>query len=73
MRKKLYQFYQNLIDDIKDEDIREKMLDRLEEIDDEIFELDYDVRARIEIQEEYEECETQEEQEKEFLYANRMC
>lgn len=55
MRKKLYQFYENLIDDIKDEDIRDELMDRLEGIDDEIFELDYDIRASIEAQEEYEE------------------
>lgn len=51
MRKKLYQFYENLIDDIKDENIREKMLDKLELIDDLIRELDYNIEDELEKQE----------------------
>lgn len=48
------------------------MLDRLEAIDDEIFELDYDIRTRIEEQERT-ELPTAYEQDVEFMYANRMC
>lgn len=51
MRKKLYQFYENLIDDIKDENIREKMLDKLELIDDLIRELAYNIEDELEKQE----------------------
>ena len=43
MRERFKKFYENLIDDISDEKIRDKMLERLEAIDDEIFELDYDI------------------------------
>ncbi len=72
MRSKLKKYYENLIDDIEDEEVREEMLDRLEAIDDEIFELDYDIRARIENQE-CRELPTAYEQDVEFMYANRMC
>ncbi len=70
MREKFKKYYENLIDDINDEVIREVMLDRLEAIDDEIFVLDYDIRIRIENQ----ECrEIPTTYEQEFMYANRMC
>lgn len=72
MREKLKKYYENLIEDIEDEEIREVMLDRLEAIDDEIFELDYDIRTRIEEQERT-ELPTAYEQDVEFMYANRMC
>lgn len=50
MRHKLKDYFTNLIDDVKDEDVRNKLLDRLEAIDDEIFELDYDIRYEVEKQ-----------------------
>lgn len=51
MRNKLKKYYENLIDDIEDEEKREQFLDKLEEIDDELFELDYDIKKEIENQE----------------------
>ena len=51
MRNKLKKYYENLIDDIEDEKKREQLLDKLEEIDDELFELDYDIKNEIENQE----------------------
>ena len=47
MRNKLKKYYENLIDDIEDEEKREQFLDKLEEIDDELFELDYDIKEEI--------------------------
>lgn len=72
MREELKKYYENLIDDLENEEVREVMLDRLEEIDDEIFELDYDIRVRIENQE-CTEQQTAYEQDVEFMYENRMC
>ena len=51
MRDKFKKYYENLIDDIADEEKREQLLDKLEEIDDMIFELDYEVKEEIENQE----------------------
>lgn len=51
MRNKLKKYYENLIDDIEDEEKKEQFLDKLEEIDDELFELDYDIKKEIENQE----------------------
>ena len=51
MRNKLKKYYENLIDDIEDEEKKEQFLDKLEEIDDELFELDYDIKDEIENQE----------------------
>ena len=47
MRQKIKDYYTNLIDDIEDEETRNQLLDRLEAIDDEIFELDYDIRYEM--------------------------
>lgn len=47
MRNKLKKYYENLIDDIEDEEKKEQFLDKLEEIDDELFELDYDIKEEI--------------------------
>lgn len=68
MRKKLYQFYENSIDDIRDENIREKMLDKLELIDDLIRELDYNIEDELEKQE-YIEDKTEDNYE---LYLRRV-
>lgn len=51
MRDKFKKYYENLIDDIADEDKREQLLDKLEELDDMIFELDYEIKEEIENQE----------------------
>lgn len=51
MRNKLKKYYENLIDDIEDGEKKEQFLDKLEEIDDMIFELDYDIKEEIENQE----------------------
>ena len=70
MREKFKKFYENLIDDISDEEVRDKMLERLEAIDDEIFELDYDIEKEIENQEiEYYDSFALED---EFNYQSRM-
>lgn len=68
MRKKLYQFYENLIDDIKDENIREKMLDKLELIDDLIRGLDYNIEDELEKQ----ECIEDETEDNYELYLRRV-
>ena len=51
MRDKFKKYYENLIDDIEDEEKREQLLDKLEELDDMIFELDYEIKEEIENQE----------------------
>ena len=51
MRDKFKKYYENLIDDIADEEKREQLLDKLEELDDMIFELDYEIKEEIENQE----------------------
>lgn len=50
MRKKIKNYYENLIDDIKDEQKKEMLLDKLEEIDEELLELDCDINEEIESQ-----------------------
>lgn len=50
MRKKIKNYYENLIDDIKDEQKKEMLLDKLEEIDEELLELDCDISEEIESQ-----------------------
>lgn len=72
MRKEIRKFYENLIDDVEDETIKDEMLDRFEAIDDELYSLEHDIELEIEKQE-YEELPSSYELEQEFMYQNRMC
>lgn len=71
MVDKFKDLYANLINDVSDEDTREKFLDRLERICDDIAELDSDIEKELENQ--Y-VCEAQSyyDLENEFNYSNRM-
>ena len=50
-REKIKKYYENKIDDIADENKREELLDKLEEIDDLLFSLDFDIDEELENQE----------------------
>ena len=50
-RQEIIKFYENKIDDIVDENKREELLDKLEEIDDLLFSLDFDIDEELEHQE----------------------
>ena len=54
-KEKVYKYYQNQIDNINDEEKRDKLLDMLEDIDTMLFELETDIDEEIEEQEEREE------------------
>ena len=50
-RVQIIRFYQNIIDDIEDEKLREKLTDELTEIDEQLFSLDCDIEKAIDEQE----------------------
>ena len=50
-RNTIKQYYENLIDDIEDEETREKLLDDLEEIDDLLLLLESSIENELENQE----------------------
>ena len=50
-RHEIRQYYENLIDDIENEDVREKLLDDLEEIDDLLLLLESNIEKELENQE----------------------
>ena len=50
-KNEIYKFYESKIDDIQDEEKREKMLEKLEEIDTLLFELDSYIDEELEKQE----------------------
>ena len=62
-RLEMKKYYENKIDDIQDEHTREKFLDKLEEIDDMLFELDTKIDEEVENQEDYIEDEIQDDYE----------
>lgn len=69
-RSEIIRFYENKIDDIKDEEKREGLLDKLEELEDMMLELDTDIEEEIDKQEtkyinDYDLAN-------EFNYMNRM-
>ena len=50
-RQQIVKYYENKIDDVADEQVREKLLDKLDEIDTLLLELDGDIDEEIENQE----------------------
>lgn len=50
-RYEIRQYYENLIDDIENEDVRENLLDNLEEIDDLLLLLESNIEKELENQE----------------------
>ena len=50
-KNEVYKHYENMIDDIKDEEVKGKLLDMLEDIDTMLFELEADIDEEIEKQE----------------------
>lgn len=58
-RKTIVEFYTNLIDDIKDQEVKEKLLNDLEEIDDMMYLLEDEVDKQLDYEED--RCTSQEE------------
>ena len=52
-RRTIKEFYENLIDDLENEEIREKLLDDLEEIDDLLLLLEQNIEDELENQESF--------------------
>ena len=50
MKEKFKSYYENLIDDIKDKSVKDKLLDKLEDLDDEVFMLDCEISEELENQ-----------------------
>ena len=50
-RKEIKNFYENLIDDIEDDTIKDKLLDDLEEIDDLLLLLESNIESELDNQE----------------------
>ena len=72
MRKKFYEFYNDLINDVANEEKREEFLQRLDDIDDEILNLDKAIEEEIGNQEDMIEMEDEFVLADEFNYFNRM-
>lgn len=49
-RQEIKRFYENKIDDIQDEETKNRLLDKLEEVDDIILELDTEIEEELENQ-----------------------
>lgn len=68
-RKTIKSYYESLIDDAGNP---EDLLNRLEEIDDMLFELEHDIEQKIEEKDTW--CTVPSVQmDREFMYANRIC
>ena len=68
-RRSIKDYYESLIDDAGNP---EELLNRLEEIDDMLFELEHDIEQKIEAKDTW--CTVPSLQmDREFMYANRMC
>ena len=52
-RNDIYHFYTNKIDDVADEDVREKLFDKLEELDEILLSLDCTIDEELEYQEDH--------------------
>ena len=50
-RVEILRYYDNMIDDVKDEELRDKLIDQLTEIDEKLFTLDCDIEKAIDEQE----------------------
>jgi hypothetical protein len=50
-RVEIIKYYDNMIDDIADEELREKLTDELTEIDEQLFSLDCEIEKAIDEQE----------------------
>lgn len=68
-RKTIKSYYESLIDDAGNP---EELLNRLEEIDNMLFELEYDIEQKIESNNTWYAISS-EQVDSEFMYANRMC
>lgn len=71
-KDKVCEFYKNKIDDVKDEEVKEKLLERLEAIEDDLFLLEMDIDEEVENQEDVFEFQEDGVLADEFNYANRM-
>lgn len=74
-RHEIYKFYDNKIDDIKDDSIYEKLMKKLDEAYDLLFDIDVEVEAELERQENEEPQDFfyDEEEEKEKYYSYKGC
>lgn len=68
-RRTIKEYYESLIDDAGNP---EELLDRLEEIDDMILELECDIYKKIEEKDVWDTLSSYE-ADNEFMYANRAC
>ena len=68
-RKAIKDYYESLIDDAGNP---EELLNRLEEIDNMLFELEYDIEQKIEANNTWYAISS-EQMDREFMYANRIC
>ena len=69
-RQEIIKFYENKIDDIADEKTREQLFDKLEQLNDIMFDLDTDIENELENQ--YTDYDDEFGQDDEFMYSCRM-